>query len=327
MHLGLGLSDEMSVDEAVKYVKMAEKNGFESVWMPEDYYYRDAVTMLSVLATATNNVKLATGVINPNTRSPPLIAMTTASLNEISNGRVILGLGPSMRLWLYELHRERINQVTAMKECIEIVRALLAGERIVYDGRLFKIHNVKLGLHNVGRNIPIYLGVMGPKMLHLTGQMADGVLLTACATPAYVKYAIENIKRGAESAGKDHSRVDVAGYIMISMSDDPEEAKEVVKKKIAYMVTLPQFNFILELSDLTDKASVARIREAGGKGRLDEAATYVDDELIDALSVTGTVSDCRKKLGRFIEAGITTPVLLPLGKFENYKTIIKSFKL
>jgi 5,10-methylenetetrahydromethanopterin reductase len=304
---------------------MAEKHSFDSIWIPEDYYYRDVISRLSVLAYNTERIKLATGVINPATRSPPLIAMTMANIDEISKGRTILGLGPSVRLWLYEHHRGKINHITAIRECIEIVRDLLTSKKIRYEGKLFNLQNIQLGFKPYRKSIPIYLGVMGPKMLQLAGRIADGVLLTACATPEYVKYALENIKIGAEKAERDIKDINIAGYIVLSISEDYLEAIETVKHTVAYMIALPQFNPILKLSGLLDREEVEHIRKAAKSGDYHEAVKYVNEELIDAFSVSGSPKECKQKIRKFTDSGIKLPILLPQGEEKNYKIAINSF--
>ena len=120
--LGLGFTGEssrdMSITSLIPYTQRAEKLGFESIWMAEDYFYRNAILSLSIFASATKRTKLATGIINPFTRDPALIAMTFANLDEISGGRATIGLGSSLRLRIYEGHFRKTSYLTAMKECM-----------------------------------------------------------------------------------------------------------------------------------------------------------------------------------------------------------------
>lgn len=322
--LGISLSHEVPIQDAVKYVKLAEKRRFESVWIPEDYYYRDAISRMTGFASVTKKIKLATGIINPHSRSPPLIAMTLATIDEFSNKRVILGLGSALRLWLYEPYRGAIKHLVAIKECVDIFRGLISGKMVSYNGQIFQIQNIRLGFKPVRNYIPVYLGVMGPRMLRLAGEMADGVLLTAGTTPEYVKFAVKNIKIGAERVDRDFKEIDIACLIMLSVAEDPEEVKEVAKHTVAYLIALPQFNPILRASGLQDNDAIIPIREAGRKGDIQRAAQYVNDELIEALTISGVPKECKPKLKKFTSAGVNLPVILPHGRVENFETAIKA---
>jgi len=314
--LGLEIGHEATIEDLIKYMKLAEERGFESAWIPEGYYYQDAITRMALLSSITSKIKLATGIINPYTRSPPLIAMTFATLDKMSNNRTIFGLGPSLRLWLYETHRGPAKHVVAIKECIDIFRDLIAGKTVNYDGDVFKVQNVRLGFKPGRDHIPVYLGVMGPRMLQLAGEIADGVLLTNGATPDYVKFALENVKIGAERRGRDYREIDLASLVILSVSEDSEGAKEVTRELVAYLVGLPAFDQILVESGLKDYEAVTPIRKAVKAGDIREAALYVNDELVEALTVSGNPKECRHKLEKFTAAGVNLPVITPCGDLE-----------
>lgn len=322
--LGICLGHDLSIKDSVKYVTLAEKRGFDSIWIPEDYYYRDAISRITAIASVTKKIKLATSIINPYSRSPPLIAMTLATIDEFSNKRAVLGLGPSLRLWLYESHRGYIKHLVAMRECIDIFRDMISGKMVSYNGQYFKIKNVRLGFEPVRSHIPVYLGVMGPRMLQLAGEMADGVLLTAGTTTEYVKFAVKNIKKGAERVDRNYKEIDIACLVMLSVAEDPEVAKSAAKHLVAYLIALPQFNPILRASGLQDNDAIMPIREAGLKGDIHGATKYVNDELIEALTISGTPKECKTKLKKFMSAGINLPVILVNGSGEKFDTAIKA---
>jgi len=181
-----------------------------------------------------------------------------------------------------------------------------------------------LGFKPVRDKIPVYLGVIGPKMLQLAGEIADGVLLTAGATPEYIRFALENIRIGAERAGRNFKEIDIACLIILSISENINEAKAAIKRVVAHLVTLPQFDPILKASGLQDNAAVISIREAGRKGEMEKASQYVNDELMEVLTIFGTPKECKLKLKRFISAGVTLPVIYPFGEIEAIKTAIKA---
>lgn len=327
--LGFGLTGEstrlLSIRDLIPYVRKAEELGFESVWMAEDYFYRNAILSLATFALATDKIKLATGIINPVTRDPALIAMTFANLDEISQKRAIIGLGSSLRLRIYEHHFRRVSSLTAMKECVEVIRALLSGKRVTYEGSIFKIENIRLGVKPSRANIPIYIGAMGPKMLQLAGEIADGVLLTAGATREYIKFAVENIKNGANRAGRKPEDVDIASFVIFSVSKDPEVAKEAITREIAFLVTLPAMDHVLRASELLNTENVRTIRKLGQKGEMSKAAEHVSEDLVNSLAVCGKPQECLEKLEELRSSGLGLPIIVPIGKRDNIKMALDLF--
>lgn len=326
--MGIGFTGESTrtipIKRLIELGKEAEARGFDTIWIAEDYYYKDAISRLAALALNTERVRLATGVINPQSRSPPLIAMTMGTLDEISNGRMVLGLGASLRMWLYEKHLPQVNHTKVMRESVDVIRQLLAGNKINYSGSVYTLQNLGLGFSAKRSKIPIYLGAVGPKMTQLAGEIADGVLLTAGATPEYVKVAVESLKEGAKKAGRDPSRIDVASLVITSLSEDRETAREMVKEEIAFLSTLSRMDVVLKPSGLLENKSIPKIRQAGLKGDMREAARYVDDELIDALSVAGSAEECRRGVEKLRKAGVTQPIPVPMTA-DMFSQVISAF--
>lgn len=176
--LGIGFTGESSrkvtLEKMIEIGREAEMRNFESIWVAEDYYYRDAISRLTVLALNTKTVRLATGVINPESRSPPLIAMTIGTLDGISHGRMVLGLGASLRLWLYEKHRPQLKHLEVMRESVHVIRQLIAGEKVNFSGKILDYQNLSLGFNSERSKIPIYIAAMGPKMVQLAGEIGRG---------------------------------------------------------------------------------------------------------------------------------------------------------
>lgn len=326
--IGLGFTGEssrdLSVEQLIELGRDADAKGFESIWMTESYYYKDAITRLTALALNTRNVGLATGVVNPQTRSPPLIAMTMATLDEISHGRMILGIGASPRLWIFEKHLPMVQHMKVIRESVAIIRRLLAGEKLSYQGSVYTLENLRLGFDATRKKIPIYLAAVRPKMNQLAGEIADGVILTNGATPEYVKEAKKNVVKGAEKAGRDPSEIDISSFVLTSIANDRNQARDAVRRVIAYLAMSTGMDAVLEPSGLLEHKSIPKIREAGRRGDIQEAAKYVDDELVDALSATGTAEDCRKRVEEFRQAGADLPILVPMS-YEMVSQAIASF--
>ena len=192
---------------------------------------------------------MATGLINPYTRHPVLIALTAATIDELSNGRLILGLGAGVRPLIEQMGISFRKPLKAVEEAVEIIRLLLKdgfrGRRTTYRGEIFKINDVDFGaceyftgfgrFKPIREQIPIYIGAISKRMIQLAGKIADGVLLSLGSAPEYVKhFVIKNLKIGAEKAGRKVEDVDVATYILCSVSKDKKEEHKEAKGFVTY---------------------------------------------------------------------------------------------
>jgi len=309
-----------SIEELVNYVKLAEKKGFESVWFAEDYYLRDSITPLACFALSTKKIKIAAGVINPYTRHPALIAMTIATLDELSHGRAILGMGAGVPSVIKQI-MPQMRPLATVKDCIEVIRKLLKEENVSYDGKMVKVNKVTLGVcpyfEPYGRfrvyrnNIPIYVAGMSPKMLQLTGEVGDGALISVGFSPEHTKKAIENIKIGAEKAKRKFEDLDIAAYILFSPSKDGT-ISEATKGFISLCVTQFFDMETLRLSGFKED-EVEKIKESYTKGGYKEAVKYITDDMVNALGVAGTPEKCHEGLERYEKVGVKIPIILPLG--------------
>ena len=201
---------QLTPADSVELAQLAESRGYEMVWVPEGSG-RDSLTQLAFLACHTGAVKLATGILPVYYRTPMLTAMSAAGLSDLSQGRFVLGLGVGHRPSVEGIHGIRFRRPLAhMRETITLVRSLLDGERVSLAGRVFNVDGASLGAAAPEQRTPIYVAALGPQMLELTGELADGVLLNWTASN-YLERAIHHLRRGAEKAGRDPSEIDVAG--------------------------------------------------------------------------------------------------------------------
>ena len=183
--------------------KLAEDLGFGTFWVPEDPVFPGAFATASAIATNTNKIKIGIGVLNPWTRHPVQTAMELAALDDISEGRAVLGLGASIKLWIQgQLGIPYTRPLTALRETVAILNGVIAGERVDHEGRLFKANGIRATFALPARHVPIYLGVMAPGALALAGEIADGVLLNSIVAPDFVRDAIDRISLGAQRAGR-----------------------------------------------------------------------------------------------------------------------------
>ncbi len=325
--LGLYLQD-MYVRDMVRFSQIAEQHGFDSVWVAESRLARDAVVPVAAIATDTYKIKVGAGVVNTWTRNAALIAQTFATLDELSNGRVLLGIGAWWDPLAQKVGIERREPLQCMKEYVQVIRRLFRSEDVDFDGKFVKMQGVKLDiLHGTGekrRSIPIYVGGTGFKMLELAGEIADGVLLNYLVSPKYNEKALESIKLGAQKAGRGIDEIDTPQLIACSMDEDADKAIKLAKNHVT--MTLGQQPHIMKASGVGDELIRAVQEKMGGwpakPGGIERAAEIVPDQVVLMLTASGTPEDCRKKIAEYTEAGCKSPLLLPLS--ANVEYIVKS---
>lgn len=320
------------VREITELVKFAEDKGMRSAWFAEDYYLRDAITMMASSAGETKNITLSTGVVNPYTRNPVLLAQTMATIDELSKGRVQLAIGTGVRHLMEQAGARFERPVSTIEESVKIIRRILAGDEVNFQGRSFKLKSVRLGTNPyfsqlgdftpVRRNIPIYIAAKRPKMLQLAGREGDGVLLTAACSPSYVrKLAIPNISVGAAERPGKRGKIDVASYILTSFPGKEEE--RMLRTFIAAHLasSTPEQ---LRASDF-DVADATKLREEIQKEGTPAAATSIRQETLENFCAYGTAAKVKERIQDYIDAGVTHPVILPVTKSAStVRAIISS---
>jgi 5,10-methylenetetrahydromethanopterin reductase len=316
------------MDEQIAITKLADQIGFDSVWACETRLARDAISVLGAFASVTKKIKLATGVINIWTRVPSLTALTFATLDEISHGRALLGVGAYWDPLAWKQGIERRKPLKAMREWVEIVRRLFNLERVTYEGEVMRARDLQLDL-GYGRprkpiRVPIYIGATGLQMMELSGEIADGVFLNAFTSVEYLKKSLEAISRGANKAKRKMEDIELPQLIGVAMSEDTEKAKNDAR----YLVTLylGQQPHIGIASGVKESLIEEVNKALGGwppkKNGPQAAMELVDDKIVDMLAVSGTAEDCRKGIKGYVEAGASYPVILPIT--ENVKEIVES---
>ncbi|MFQ5762618.1 MAG: LLM class flavin-dependent oxidoreductase [Candidatus Bathyarchaeia archaeon] len=311
--VGIGFFGNYPCDEMLECVKLAEKRGVHSAWMAEDYFFRDGFNPAAAFAAVTRRMKIGIGTVNPYTRHPALIAMCLATLDEISRGRMILGIGSSVRAWIEDqMGLQYRKPLTAVKESVEVIRAFLKGEPVTYRGEFFNVSNATLTFKPVRMHVPIYVAAMRKRGLQAAGALGDGVFLSGGSSVEYCKFAVANIVEGAKKAGRDPAKVDVAAYIYCVVSNDSKKAKESVKDIIA-----SEFAFGDIFSDIIQTTGyslveVAPIADAYRRGNVKEAVKMVKDEHVEAFTAAGTAKECREKVEAYRSAGVKLPILMPV---------------
>jgi 5,10-methylenetetrahydromethanopterin reductase len=295
--------------EFVSHAKRAEGLGFGTFWVPEDPFYRGAFTLASAIASGTSTIKIGIGVLNPYTRHPALTAMEFAALDELSGGRAILGIGAGLKDWIEgRLKIPYTRPTAAMRECIEITRRLFRGEQVSYEGRVFQTDRIKLSFKPSRAEIPIHLGVLGPKNLELAGEAADGVLLSVMSSQQYVTFAMEHVRRGLAKSGRTEREFAVGAYILSSISEDERTARDRLRPMVAILISLmaPQPTVPIFATAGLSPDTIRKFGESFARGVV--PADMVTDAMLDTFTIAGSPSRCRENLARIVEAGVSSPV-------------------
>ena len=309
--VAIGSRRDVSVDEIVSLARLADRLGYASVWVGESWG-RDAFTLLTMIACHTENVRLGTGIVPVYSRTPALLAQTVASLDAISKGRAILGLGTSGRLVIEQWHGEKFDQpLQRTREYIEIIRMALAGQRVNYDGRYFQVQRFRMATEPYQEHLPIYVASLGPKNLKLTGELADGWLPTWVDVLRLPDMGAQ-VAQHAMAAGRGASDVAVAPQVLAFAATSEAEAaqgRELARAHMAYYIggmgtyyfdLFQRYGYVEESADL---------RNAWQAGDRDRAAACITDEMLDNITIIGDPADCRRKVERYRQAGADMPVL------------------
>ena len=320
MNFGLGfLAEVFTIEEKVRYASIGEQNGFNSAWVAEHYFSRDAIVTSTTILSKTKRLKVGTSVINPYTRHPGLLAMTSATLDEMSKGRFILGLGTSFPRWIEDQMKIDYGKpMTSLMESFKIVRALLDRSADTVEGKRFSIHGASLGFNPDSGRVPIYLAAVGPRMLEKTAELADGVILSAGSSPYYVRKAFPSIKKGLAKTGKKPFRV--VCLALISMSRDRRQARDRLKP----WLLMPLMRTGRAKMVLGNDEAVAETKVEWDAGNRERAMTLVPDEVMDAVSLSGKVEDVIEGVEKFRGLGITDLVLTPVADNGELPVLIKA---
>lgn len=288
----------------------AEELGYASLWVPE-VGGPDALVSLTACALATSRVELASGVLPIQIRTPGAMAMGFLTLNELSGGRAVAGLGVSSPVIVERWHgASYAKPVTAMRECIMIMRQLFDEGRSRFEGKVYK-SDFRLGMRRSQTRPPrIYIAALNPPMLRLAGEMADGVLLNY-SPPEAMTPMISEIRDAARKAGRRPEVVDVGIYVRMCITDDEPRALEAFKRELATYAFVDAYNKMFARYGLADE--LAEVRRLWKEGKRDEAPLAISEASARKIAVFGPASAGRDYIARFRAAGVTHPVVFPIG--------------
>ncbi len=308
MRVGLRLRDDrLPFSDLIALARLAEARGFEALFVPEASG-REVFTQLAAYACHTERIRLSPGIATIFTRTPSLLAQAATTLDQLSGGRAMLGLGSGHAPTLTAGHGVHFERPLArMREYVTLIKAILHGAETMPPTLLVPVTRFRLET-SARPDIPIYVAALGPKMCQLSGELADGVLLN-WATPAYAAQALHQVRLGAERAGRDPATVDVACYIRVAAGADADILRHALARELARYVAMPFYRAMFDEAGFA--AYTAAIAAAFAEDP-DRAARLVPDTMLEALAVLGDAAAVRRRLEEFRAMGVRLPVLAPV---------------
>jgi alkanesulfonate monooxygenase SsuD/methylene tetrahydromethanopterin reductase-like flavin-dependent oxidoreductase (luciferase family) len=287
--------------------QLAEAHGFDCAWGGEANN-KDPTVMLSAIAAVTRKLKVGSAIYHILGRTPATLALQAVGLDELSDGRFLLGVGssnPTIAKWHGQVLDHPLGRV---QEYLEIVRAALAGEKLNYTGKYFRAENFKLAFKPSGRKVPIYLAAFGPQMTRLAGRITDGVVINM-ANPAEIRRIADEVHRGAIEAGKDPAQLEIICKVRCSIAPDYHTAREALSHALTYYALADYYRVLLGRMGFASE--VEAMRSEWQSGGFHAARKLITDEMFRALPMVAATSadEVVTQIKPYAEAGATRIIL------------------
>lgn len=307
--LGLTVGLEgASLPQQLALCDVAVDAGYTDLWSAE-VGGADGFAPLAALARSHDGPRLGTAIIPVFTRPAALIAMSAAALQNLTSGRFVLGLGTSSDIIVNNWMGESFSKpLTRLRQTVEVLREALSGKKVTYEGDSFHLKDFRLQI-DLSSETPIYLAALGPRACRLAGAIADGVIFFL-KTPKGVRQGLEWVAEGARSAGRDPDDLDCVLRVPVAMNEDVESVASIMRRTITTYAMVDVYNRSLAQQGFAAEARA--IVDAWQAGKRDKAAASVSDDMIAQLNIAGDREACRERLQRFRDAGVKTPVVLPI---------------
>ncbi len=331
--MAIYMQDKIDLRDELELAVYMEERGFTELWQGDNRLARDCIVAMSAFLTHTTRIKVASGVLPIWTRNPAVIAATWSTMWELGGrvdgeSRVMLGLGAWWQPIAGRVGVDLRKPLTAMRENIEAIRELFTMKPVTYEGEFVRLNDVSLDVvwgDTSPRDIPIYLGATGPKMLELAGEICDGVCLNYGVSVDYVRNAIKLVQAGAARAGRSIDQIDLPELIVVSMSDaNPDLAMHEGKKLAAYyFATEPHIMKASGVSEEIADRAKALMSWPATEEDYERASAVIPEEIVLDIMAVGTSDDCRAKVREYVDAGVSCPIMYPL--LGNIRDVVDAF--
>jgi alkanesulfonate monooxygenase SsuD/methylene tetrahydromethanopterin reductase-like flavin-dependent oxidoreductase (luciferase family) len=303
--LSIALPGTMEPERVVGAATRAEQLGFREVWLAEDYCYSAAIPAAAAALGRTDGLVAGLGIVSALVRHPAVLAMELATVSRMYPGRLRGGIGVGLPEWMRQLGVMPASPLTAMRRTMHILRELLDGRAVTDHDGPFTLDDVRLQ-HPPAERVPLDMGVVGPRMVELAGEVADGLVLGFNSGTSYVRWARERLAGGAKQAGRpaDHR---LTCFAFFSVAETSEEARAAVREQVGLYLALGGRNAVNDVEGLTDE--ILALRDRGG---IEEVQRRMPDAWIDQVAIAGTPEECAERVGAYARAGVDSLALYPL---------------
>ncbi len=321
------LQDSHDLRDGLEIAKYAEEKGFDGVWQAESRLVRDAIVPMAGYAAVTEKIKIGSAVINNWTRNIGLLASTFLTLDDLAPNRIICGIGAWWDPLAKNVGINRTKPLKAMEETITIMRRLLNMERVTFEGEFVNVHGIELDVvhgRREPRNVPIYIGATGDKMMEMTGRIADGVVMNYCVPIEYNDMAIEQLMVGLKASGRRLEDFDRPQLVVCSVDEDHDKAIDTTRELLVqYLAQQPHIAKASGVSQEVVQSIQSILGWPATHEQIQAAKHLVPEDLIDRITASGTPEEARAKVQKYIDHGCTCPILYPVG--GNMKLLIDTF--
>ena len=319
------LDPSLTTHDLVQLAVFAEQHGYDAAFMPEAWS-RDAICIVAAFACATERIEIGTAAISLPVRSHATVGMASATIDDLSEGRFILGIGVGHERTTTRWHGLPYEpSLEWMREYVEVIRRIHRREVMDFEGTRVKSTHYRLGFEPRREHVPIWIAVLKPGMMRLAGEVADGMLMYFSPL-SYVEVGRAAVEEGLATAGRTRESFDLGLMIPTCVTDDPAAARAIARRQVAWYNNLPFYNDMFRIAGFETEAD--RLREAWAKIRqrdpegntwtqLDTGGTeqHVTDEMADAVVVIGDADRCAARIEEYVAAGVDTPIVFPFGGY------------
>lgn len=301
---GLVIGSSVGPESLAGAAARAEQAGFSELWLAEDFFFTGGISGANIALGATSGIQVGLGVVSAVVRHPALLAMEIATTARAHPGRFQPGIGLGVPAWMRQMGLMPDSPLSAVRECVSSVRALLDGEKLTKGGKVFDFDAVEL-VYPQDDHIPLHLGVIGPKMLELSGEVADGSILSVAAGVDYIQWARERIAAGQEKAGRadDHH---LTVFAICAVGDDATAAKRQARHTLAFYKAAGGRNALTDVAGISDD-----LMDMVSRGGAETVEAEMPDTWVEDLTVSGTPDEVADKIRKLFDAGADSVALFP----------------
>ncbi len=303
--LGLVIGSAVAPEQVPGATATAEACGLDEVWLAEDFFFTGGISGAALALDSTSRVKVGLGVVSAMARHPALLAMEISTISRVHHNRLVAGIGLGVPAWVRQMGLFPTSTLAALRECVTSVKSLLRGDTVHQVGQVYTFENVTLTYPEVGGPTPIRMGVSGPKMLQLSGEVADGSVLSVASSHEYVQWATDRINEGRERGGRtdDHP---ITVFAIYSVDANGAMARESAKATLAFYKQHGS-NALTDVYGISDELNA--LASAGG---YDAVLAGMPDRWVEDLTIAGTPEECATKIRGLYDAGANSVALFPV---------------